>query len=177
VTPEGETQAGSNDCLVGRWQLTNGSTLASALMPADLVQEYQLTTGASRGDFIYTFTPEGQVDVVADNFETDITGSLAGINVDGVAVLNGSAAGNYAPGSTAGTIAFSNLVNSGFTASVKVGPMTVVPETPAGANIGLGSSTGSAELAYTCAANDLSINVPANDQTPALTMTFTRINP
>jgi hypothetical protein len=85
----------AKSCLANTWEIDGLSDYVVAAVPPDLVAEYDLQYQETNGHAYFTLSPNGQIELIADNLEFLFTAKVSIFEVPVTVKIDGVAVGNY----------------------------------------------------------------------------------
>ena len=176
--PPGQTVAAATpttappSCLEGSWNITNLESAILAVIPADMIQSYDLQFKEKKGSALLVISPGNRITLRADGLQLVYTAKVTFFRVPLIAAINGEAAGSYQLDGN--TLTTRNMNAAGLSATVQLaGKDLVDPAVIAGAIPLVQPPLNTAS--FTCLGDTLQLKLTAyGDSVPALV--FQRAN-
>ena len=159
-------------CLEGAWNITNLESAILAVIPADMIQSYDLQFKEKKGSAQLVISPGNRIALRADGLQLVYTAKVTFFRVPLIAAINGEAAGSYQLDGN--ILTTQNMNAAGLSATVQLaGKDLVDPAVIAGAIPLVQPPLNTAS--FTCQGDTLQLKLTAyGDSVPALV--FQRAN-
>jgi len=163
------------DCLVGTWQIQDFNNYVQTLLNQALSQFGNVGEVSSSGAVRYSFSPDGNLTVVADQLEliTKISVSIFPVNAN--IMVSGSASADYLADESSGKMTISNFNPGDLTITADANGQSFDQQIDPSILL-FSTSESSTTIQYQCSENSLQLTIPI-PQLPAQNVVLKRVAP
>ncbi len=163
------------DCLVGKWQIQDFNNYVQTLLNQALSQFGNVGEVSSSGAVRYSFSPDGNLTVVADQLELKTKISVSFFPVNANIIVSGSASADYLADESSGKLTISNFNPGDLTITADANGQSFDQQIDPSILL-FSTSQSSTTIQYQCSENSLQLTIPI-PQLPAQNVVLKRVAP
>ena len=163
------------DCLVGTWQIQDFNNYVQTLLNQALSQFGNVGEVSSSGAVRYSFGPDGNLTVVADQLELKTKISVSIFPVSANILVSGSASADYLADESSGKVTISNFNPGDLTITADANGKSFDQQIDPSILL-FSTSQSSTTIQFQCSENSLQLTIPIS-QLPPQNVVLKRIAP